>query len=78
MTTSRYTIAPPSLTPLLMEYGEYEHIPDECWREYIAAHRFWARAWEMYAGPDPAATRKRRKRERSAEPAQLLEEPSPA
>jgi hypothetical protein len=58
MATAKYTIAPPSLTPLLMEFGDYENIPDECWREYIAAHRFWARAWEMYAGP--SQQRKRR------------------
>jgi hypothetical protein len=63
MATAKYTIAPPSLTPLLMEYGEYENIPDECWREYIAAHRFWARAWEMYAGP--SQQRKRRNLGRS-------------
>jgi hypothetical protein len=53
MATAKYTIAPPSLTPLLHEFGDYENIPDECWREYIAAHRFWARAWEMYAGRKP-------------------------
>jgi hypothetical protein len=64
MTTSRYTIAPPSLTPLLMEYGEYENIPDHCWREYIAAHAFWARAWEMYAGQLASEKRKRRLDER--------------
>jgi hypothetical protein len=58
MTTARYTIAPPSLTPLLMEYGEYENIPDECWRQYIAAHEFWARAWRMYADPPPKRTRR--------------------
>jgi hypothetical protein len=59
MATAKYTIAPPSLTPLLMEYGDYDNIPDECWREYIAAHAFWARAWLMYAGPPQ---RKRRAR----------------
>jgi hypothetical protein len=57
ITTSRYTIAPPSLTPLLHEYGDYDNIPDECWREYIAAHRFWERAWEMYANPKPKRAR---------------------
>ena len=70
MATAKYTIAPPSLTPLLMEYGEYEDIPDECWREYIAAHRFWARAWEMYAGPP--------QRKRRTPPAQPPPEPAAA
>jgi hypothetical protein len=63
---ARYTIAPPSLTPLLQEYGDYENIPDERWREYIAAHAFWARAWLMYAD---APKRNRKPRGEVARPA---------
>jgi hypothetical protein len=57
MATSKYTIAPPSVAPLLHEFGEYDAIPEEAWREYIAAQKYWARTWLMYANP-PA--RKRR------------------
>jgi hypothetical protein len=51
MATSKYTIAPPSVAPLLMEFGDYDAIPEEAWREYIAAQAYWARTWLMYAGP---------------------------
>jgi hypothetical protein len=59
MATSKYTIAPPTIAPLLMEYGEYDNIPEDCWREYIAAQAYWARTWLMYADPP---SRKRRPR----------------
>jgi hypothetical protein len=29
MATSKYTIAPPSVAPLLMEFGDYDAIPEE-------------------------------------------------
>lgn len=51
MATSKYTIAPPAVTPLLEEYGDYDQIPDHAWREYIAAMAYWARCWRMYADP---------------------------
>ena len=50
MTTSKYTIAPPSVAPLLHEYGDWENIPDEAWEEYCAAQAYWARSRRMYAG----------------------------
>jgi len=50
MATSKYTIAPPSVAPLLMEFGDYDAIPEEAWREFIAAQAYWARTWLMYAG----------------------------
>jgi len=68
MATSKYTIAPPSVAPLLHEYGDWENIPDEAWEEYCAAQAYWARSRRMYAGqrhlrrtPEakPAAERKR-------------------
>jgi hypothetical protein len=51
MATSKYTIAPPSVAPLLHEYGDYDNIPEDAWREYIAAMAYWSRTWLMYAGP---------------------------
>jgi hypothetical protein len=51
MATSKYTVAPPSVAPLLHEYGDYDAIPDDAWREYIAAMAYWSRTWLMYAGP---------------------------
>jgi hypothetical protein len=51
-TTSRYTIAPPSVAPLLHEYGDWDNIPAPAWREYIAATAYWARCWRMYDDPD--------------------------
>jgi hypothetical protein len=51
MVTSKYTIAPPSVAPLLHEYGDYDNIPEDAWREYIAAMAYWSRTWLMYAGP---------------------------
>jgi len=50
MATSKYTIAPPSVAPLLHEYGDWENIPDEAWEEYSAAQAYWARSRRMYAG----------------------------
>ena len=50
MATSKYTIAPPSVAPLLHEYGDWENIPDEAWEEYCAAQAYWARSRRMYAG----------------------------
>jgi hypothetical protein len=50
MMTSKYTIAPPSVAPLLHEFGDYDAIPEDAWREYIAAQAYWARTWLMYAG----------------------------
>jgi hypothetical protein len=58
MTTSKYTIAPPSIGPLLHQYGDYDAIPEDAWREYIAAMAYWSRTWLMYAGP--SQPRKRR------------------
>jgi hypothetical protein len=52
MATSKYTIAPPSVAVLLHQYGDYDDIPPEAWREYIAAMAYWSRTWLMYAGPD--------------------------
>jgi HJR/Mrr/RecB family endonuclease len=49
MATSKYTIAPPSVAPLLHEYGDWENIPDEAWEEYCAAQAYWARSRRMYA-----------------------------
>jgi hypothetical protein len=51
MATSKYTIAPPSVAPLLMEFGDYDAIPEEAWREFDAAMAYWARCRRMYAGP---------------------------
>jgi hypothetical protein len=50
-TTSRYTIAPPSVAPLLHEYGDYDAIPEAAWREYDAAQAYWARSRRMYVDP---------------------------
>jgi hypothetical protein len=50
MATSKYTIAPPSVAPLLHEYGDYENIPDEAWDEYCAAQAYWSRTRRMYQG----------------------------
>jgi hypothetical protein len=51
MATSRYTIPPPSVAPLLHEYGDWANIPEEAWEEYCAAQAYWARSRRMYAGP---------------------------
>jgi hypothetical protein len=51
MTQSRYTIAPPSVAPLLHEYGDWDNIPESAWREYDAAQAYWARSRRLYAGP---------------------------
>jgi len=50
MATSKYTIAPPSVAPLLHEYGDWDNIPDEAWEEYCAAQAYWACSRRMYAG----------------------------
>jgi hypothetical protein len=60
MATARYTIAPPSVAPLLQAYGDWDNIPEEAWREYIAAHAFWARSWLMYADAPKRTPRKPR------------------
>lgn len=60
MATYKYTIAPPPITPLLHEFGDYDQIPDDCWREYIAAMSYWARCWRMYADDDPPQRSARR------------------
>jgi hypothetical protein len=65
---AKYTIAPPTLAPLLMEFGEYDAIPDDCWREYIAAQSYWARTWRMYVDPP-----KRNRRARAASDAAPIE-----
>jgi hypothetical protein len=57
MTISKYTVAPPSVAPLLHQYDDWDAIPEEAWREYIAAHAYWARSWLMYADP-PVRKRK--------------------
>jgi hypothetical protein len=49
MATSKYTIAPPSVAPLLHEYGDWDLIPEEAWEEYCAAQAYWARSRRMYA-----------------------------
>jgi hypothetical protein len=59
MATSKYLVAPPSIGPLLHEFGDYDAIPEDAWREYIAAMAYWSRTWLMYAGPADK-TRKRR------------------
>ena len=50
MATSNYTIAPPSVAPLLHEYGDFDRIPEEAWDEYCAAQAYWARSRRMYTG----------------------------
>jgi hypothetical protein len=65
MATSKYTIAPPSVAPLLEEFGEYENIPDEAWDEYCAAQAYWARTRRMYQGGGRNA-RKRKQLETAA------------
>jgi hypothetical protein len=50
MATSRYTIAPPSVAPLLHEFGDWEKVPDQAWDEYCAAVAYWSRSRRMYAG----------------------------
>src|SRR5262249_38349386 len=65
MATSKYTIAPPSVAPLLHEYGDWDNIPDEAWDEYCAAQAYWARSRRMYAGRARAAKPAGRNRPRS-------------
>ena len=55
MATSNYTIAPPSVAPLLHEYGDWDLIPEEAWDEYCAAQAYWARSRRMYASQTRAA-----------------------
>jgi hypothetical protein len=51
----KYILFPPSVAPLLEEYGDWGDIPDTAWAEYIAA----LRSWLMYADP-PKRSRKPR------------------
>jgi hypothetical protein len=77
MATSKYIIAPPSVMPLLMEFGDYDAIPEAAWREYDAAQAYWARSRRMYAGPadeTPKQKRDRRAARASAEICQIEEE----
>jgi hypothetical protein len=62
MATAKYTIAPPSVMPLLMQYGDYDAVPEAAWREYIAAQAYWARTWLMYAGPEIPKDKPKHKR----------------
>ena len=66
MATSKYTIAPPSVAPLLHEYGDWENIPDEAWEEYCAAQAYWARSRRMYAGQ--GKNRRQKRTEKSSAP----------
>ena len=77
MATSKYTIAPPSVAPLLHEYGDYDAIPDAAWREFIAAHAYWARTWLMYAGPanEPPKPKRTCRREVGEKGAPMTEGP---
>ena len=74
MATSKYTIAPPSVAPLVHEYGDWDNIPDEAWEEYCAAQAYWARSRRMYAGrlrqtPEAkAATNQAERRRQEVEP----------
>jgi hypothetical protein len=49
--TAKYIIAPPTLAPLLMEFGDYESIPEQAWDEYCAAQAYWARSRRYYFPP---------------------------
>src|SRR5262245_3500165 len=75
MAASKYTIAPPSVAPLLMEFGDYDAIPDAAWREFIAATAYWARTWLMYAGRTDESPKSKRSRRRGA--TEGLEAPAP-
>src|SRR5262245_64657018 len=66
MAASKYTIAPPSIAPLLLEFGDYDAIPEAAWREFIAATTYWARTWLMYAGPADEPPKPKRTRRREA------------
>ena len=69
MATSKYTIAPPSVAPLLHEYGDWDNIPDEAWEEYCAAQAYWARSRRMYAGQGEGCKARRQKQtEKPSEP----------
>ena len=69
MATAKYTIAPPSVTPLLMEFGDYDAIPEEAWNEYCAAQAYWARSRRMYAGQGEGCKARRQKQtEKPSEP----------
>ena len=61
MATSNYTIAPPSVAPLLHEYGDWDLIPEEAWDEYCAAQAYWARSRRMYAGQGEGRKARRQK-----------------
>jgi hypothetical protein len=63
MATLRYTIAPPSVAPLLHEFGDWHLIPEAAWREFDAAMAYWARSRRMYADP-PDETPKHKRRTR--------------
>jgi hypothetical protein len=61
MATSNYTIAPPSVAPLLHEYGDWDLIPEAAWDEYCAAQAYWARSRRMYAGQGGGRKARRQK-----------------
>jgi hypothetical protein len=68
MAFAKYTICPPSVAPLLHEYDDWDNIPPEAWREYIAACAYWARCWRMYDEP-PKRRRQEHKAKQSADTA---------
>ena len=67
MATSNYTIAPPSVAPLLHEYGDWDLIPEEAWDEYCAAQAYWARSRRMYAGQGEGRKARRQQQTNSQE-----------
>jgi hypothetical protein len=68
MATSKYTIAPPSVAPLLHEYGDWDDIPEEAWAEYCAAQAYWARSRRMYADQSQGEGRKGRRPKQTSKP----------
>ena len=67
MATSNYTIAPPSVAPLLHEYGDWDLIPEQAWDEYCAAQAYWARSGRMYAGEVRGGRKARRQKQISSQ-----------
>ena len=67
MATSKYTIAPPSVAPLLAEYGDWDRIPEAAWDEYSAAQAYWARSRRMYAGEARGDRKARRQKQPSSQ-----------
>jgi hypothetical protein len=66
MATSNYTIAPPSVAPLLHEYGDWDLIPEAAWNEYCAAQAYWARS-RRYASQGEGRKARRQKQADSQE-----------